>query len=281
MNGGYPEECQTEDVPFFEHADITINYIIVGEGPRVLFFNGSGATLASSAQLINALSQTCTVLAHDQRGLGDTSIPEGPYTMRQYAEDAAALLGHLGWESCSVVGISFGGMVAQEFAVTYPQRVERLVLMCTSAGGEAGSSYPLHELADLQPADRSSRITELTDARWTPEWLAEHPADAAIVAMRAEQGAIPKSKDVLRGEYLQLQARLGHDVSSRLSVFSCPTFVTAGRYDGIAPVANSEEIAKRIPDATLSIYEGGHLFTAQDVRAIRDIRAFLTTGVRP
>jgi pimeloyl-ACP methyl ester carboxylesterase len=269
------------DVPKFERSEISINYEMSGSGPRVLFFNGSGATLKSTALLIGALAKTCTVLAHDQRGLGETSIPEGPYTMAQYAHDGAALLDHVGWDTCAVVGISFGGMVAQEFAVSYPQRVEKLVLLCTSAGGDAGASYPLHELGALPAEERAARITTLTDTRFTPEWLATHPDDAAMVAMRNEQAAVPKSKDTIKGEMLQLGARIGHDVSDRLHHVSAPVFVTAGRFDGIAPVSNSEEIVKRLPNATLSIYEGGHIFTAQDRQAIVDIRTFLTTGQRP
>ena len=269
------------DVPKFERSEISINYEVSGSGPRVLFFNGSGATLKSTALLIGALAKTCTVLAHDQRGLGETSIPEGPYSMAQYAQDGAALLDHVGWETCAVVGISFGGMVAQEFAVSYPQRVEKLVLLCTSAGGDAGASYPLHELGALPADERAARITTLTDTRFTPEWLATHPDDAAMVAMRNEQAAVPKSKDTIKGEMLQLGARIGHDVSDRLHQVTAPVFVTAGRFDGIAPVSNSEEIVKRLPDATLSIYEGGHVFTAQDRQAIVDIRTFLTTGQRP
>ena len=269
------------DVPKFERSEISINYEVSGSGPRVLFFNGSGATLKSTSLLIGALAKTCTVLAHDQRGLGETSIPEGPYTMAHYAQDGAALLDHVGWETCAVVGISFGGMVAQEFAVSYPQRVEKLVLLCTSAGGDAGASYPLHELGALPAEERAARITTLTDTRFTPEWLATHPDDAAMVAMRNEQAAVPKSKDTIKGEMLQLGARIGHDVSDRLHQVTAPVFVTAGRFDGIAPVSNSEEIVKRLPDATLSIYEGGHIFTAQDRQAIIDIRTFLTTGQRP
>ena len=265
----------------FDHDGITINFQRVGSGPRVLFFNGSGATLESSAPLINALAKTCEVLAHDQRGLGKTSKPDGPYTMAQYASDGAALLDYVGWQTCSVVGISFGGMVAQEFAVTWPHRVERLVLLCTSAGGAAGSSYPLHELGSLSPAERSAKALIISDRRYTPEWLAEHPVDAEIVRMRNEQALLPKPDDVLRGERLQLQARIGHDVADRLHRIDCPTFVTAGRYDDLAPVANSEEIVKRIPDATLAVYEGGHMFSGQDRQAILDIREFLVTGKRP
>ena len=272
---------KNDDVPMFERPEISINYEITGSGPRVLFFNGSGATLKTTALLIGALAKTCTVLAHDQRGLGETSIPDGPYTMAQFASDGAALLDHVGWDTCAVVGISFGGMVAQEFAVSYPQRVEKLVLLCTSAGGEAGSSYPLHELGALPAEERAARITTLTDNRFTSEWLASHPDDAAMVAMRNEQAAVPKSKETMKGEMLQLGARIGHDVCDRLHRVTVPVFVTAGRFDGIAPVSNSEEIVKRLPDATLSIYEGGHIFTAQDRRAIEDIRTFLTTGQRP
>ena len=265
----------------FESLDISINYQVSGSGPRVLFFNGSGATLQSTELLIRSLSKECEVLAHDQRGLGGTSIPDGPYTMAQYAADAAALLDHVGWKTCAVIGISFGGMVAQEFAVTFPERVERLALLCTSAGGSGGSSYPLHAMGALSADERALKMMTLSDTRFTPEWLASHPADAQMMNMRTEQAAITKSADVIRGERLQLIARIGHDVADRLHTITCPTFVTAGKFDGIAPPINSEAIIERIPDATMSLYEGGHMFIAQDPNAIRAIRTFLSTGVRP
>ncbi len=281
VNGGWSVKCQTWNVPKFQHSDIAIAYEIFGSGPRVLFFNGSGATMKSSQMLIEAVAKECTVLAFDQRGLGETTIPDGPYTMQQYASDAAALLHHVGWSTCAVMGISFGGMVAQEFAVTYPHCVERMALLCTSAGGKAGSSYPLHELASLSADERSARVSLLTDTRWTDDWLQQHPSDAALVAARQSQSHVVKDKRVLLGEKWQLEARIGHDVSHRLQHISAPVFVAAGRYDGIAPVQNSEEIVKRLPDGTLSVYEGGHLFTAQDKNALRDIRKFLVTGERP
>ena len=266
-------------MPMFTSHDISINYQISGDGPRVLFFNGSGATLQSTELLLRSLSKECEVLAHDQRGLGLTSIPDGPYTMAQYAADAAALLDHVGWKTCAVVGISFGGMVAQEFAVTFPTRVERLALLCTSTGGAGGSSYPFHELGALSVEERTAKMATLSDTRFTPEWLASHPADAQMMSMRNVQAE--KSVDVIRGERLQLAARKGHDVANRLHVITCPTFVTAGKFDGIAPPVNSEAIVERISDATLSLYEGGHMFVAQDSTAIREIRTFLSTGIRP
>ncbi len=268
-------------MPLFNRPEISINYELSGSGPRVLFFNGSGATLQTAALLISALAKECEVLAHDQRGLGLSGVPEGPYTMHQYAQDGAALLDHVGWDTCVVIGMSFGGMVAQEFAVRYPHRVERLALLCTSAGGDAGSSYPLHELATLSPPERTAAITTLTDTRFTPEWLASHPSDAELLRMRFESALIPKSEETIKGERLQLAARIEHNVADRLHLIIAPTLVAAGQFDGIAPVENSEQIVERIPDATLTVYQGGHIFTAQDKRAVKEIRTFLATGTRP
>ncbi|MEY2967388.1 MAG: hypothetical protein RIQ64_15 [Actinomycetota bacterium] len=252
-----------------------LHHTLAGSGPRALFFNGSGATLDGSAPIIDGLRGFATVLAHDQRGLGKTGIIDGPYTMAQYAQDGADLLDHIGWDTCIVFGISFGGMVAQEFAVTFPERVEKLVLLCTSAGGDAGASYPLHENVDLEPKTRSAKMRTIFDTRFTDEFLASDNFAAAMAKMLADRELVPKSNDVLRGEAMQLEARRHHDVASRLGNITCPTLVMAGLYDGIAPVVNSEAIAARIPGAELRTYEGGHLFIAQDPGAMADIRGFL------
>ena len=252
---------------------IDVHYERGGDGPPLLFCNGSGATLVSSAPLIERFRQRFDVLAHDQRGLGRTSIPRGPYTMADYAADAAGLLDHVGWDRCAVVGVSFGGMVAQELAVTWPARITRLALVCTSPGGPGRSSYPLHELAELPPDEAAAVGVRIVDTRFTPEWLATHPQDRALV--EARQAVAPKDPDVRRGELEQLGARRDHDVWDRLPQVTCPTFVAAGRYDGIAPPANSEAIASRIQGAVLRVYEGGHLFFLQDRAALPDVMAFL------
>ncbi|HUE58041.1 MAG TPA: alpha/beta hydrolase [Acidimicrobiales bacterium] len=246
-----------------------------GEGRRLLFFNGSGATLETTGPMIDAYRARFEVLVHDQRGLGRSEIPPAPYSMEDYAADALALLDFVGWSSCRVMGISFGGMVAQEFAVVAPHRVERLVLACTSPGGTGGSSYPLHELGPLDDATRGERMITLLDTRFTPEYLANRPADQAIAAMYAARSKLEKNAERLRGEREQLLARSGHDVMDRLPKISCPTLVAAGRYDGIAPLGNSEAIVSRIPDSELRVYEGGHVFFLQDGRAITEILDFL------
>jgi len=261
-------------VPTANVNGIDVHYERGGDGPPLLFCNGSGGTLEASAPVIARFRQHFDVLAHDQRGLGRTTIPPGPYSMADYAADAVALLDHVGWDRCALVGISFGGMVAQEIAVTWPQRISRLALVCTSPGGAGRASYPLHELAELPPAEAAAVGLRLVDTRFTPEWLDSHPQDRALVDARAG-GAATKSAEVRRGELEQLGARRGHDVWDRLRAVTCPTLVAGGRYDGIAPPANSEAIASQIPGAELRLYEGGHLFFLQDRAAYPDIVSFL------
>ena len=261
-------------------ATATVNGIDVyfersGSGRPVLFLNGSGATLAASGLLLAPFAQRADLLAHDQRGLGRTGMPPGPYSMADYAADALGLLDHVGWDTCAVVGISFGGMVAQELAVTAPDRVDRLALACTSPGGAGGSSYPLHELADLTADERAAIGARILDTRFTPEWLADHPGDRAMAEIMAARSAAERTDEQRRGEAEQLQARRHHDVWDRLDRIACPTLVTAGRYDGIAPLSNSQGIADRVPGAELRVYEGGHAFFVQDAAALPDLVEFL------
>ena len=252
-------------VPVASLRGIDVYYEQEGDGPRLLFLNGSGATLETVALLLPLMRRRFELLAHDQRGLGRTSVPDEVPTMADYAADALALADHVGWDRFRVLGISFGGMVAQELAATAPERVERLALLCTSPGGAGGSSYPLHELA---PGEYPAT---LMDTRYTAEFLAEHPDDAALVELFAARRTAART----RGEDLQLDARSHHDVGDRLGRITCPTLVAAGRWDGIAPLPNSEAIASRVTGAELRVYDGGHAFFAQDRRALPDALDFL------
>ena len=262
-------------VPHVQANGIDLSYERWGQGPRLLFLNGSGSSIATSELLIKLFTGDFEVLVHDQRGLGDSEIPPGPYTMADYAADAAALLDHAGWESVRVVGVSFGGMVARELAATWPERVERVALLCTSPGGTGGASYPLHELAALPEAERNRMGLALLDSRFTPEWLAAHPSDRALADMMAARRSGTKTSEQLRGEQLQLEARSHHDVCDRLERITSPTLVACGKFDAIAPPSNGEAIAARVPGAELRLYEGGHAFFAQDPAALPDVIWFL------
>ena len=147
--------------------------------------------------------------------------------------------------------------------------------MCTSPGGAGRASYPLHELAERPPEEQAAIGLTLVDTRFTGDWLDTHPADRALLAGRAQRGQADRDPEQRRGELEQLGARRGHDVWDRLPAITCPTLVAGGRYDGIAPPANSEAIASRVPGAELRLYEGGHLFFRQDPAALPDILGFL------
>ena len=245
-----------------------------GEGPRLLFIIGSGSTVEESELLVSILSRHFDLLTYDHRGLGRSGVVTHPYDMATCAGDALVVLDAEGWEQAGVVGLSFGGMVAQELAVTHPGRVSRLALLCTSSGGPGGSSYPLHELEDLTPEERDGRRLRLMDTRFDDAWMAAHPADRRLVDLLAGRNAdLDEERRV--GVRRQLEARRHHDVWDRLSAIDCPTLVAAGRFDGIAPLANSEAIASRIDGAELRIYEGGHAFLAQDRDSLPEIIGFM------
>ncbi len=246
-----------------------------GSGPRLLYCNGSGTTLEAARPVLDVLAAEFDLLAWDYRGLGQSAPLTSPYTMADLAADAAGLLEVAGWATCRVLGVSFGGMVAQEFAVTYPERVERLALACTSAGGDGGSSYPLQKLLELPPEERAAVQLKLADSRWDQHWLDTHPADRALVERLAAGGQDRQDPAVAAAYQAQLEARAGHDVWDRLGAITCPTLVGYGRYDGIAPAQNSVAIASRIRGAELRGYEGGHGFAFQDPAAFPEFEAFL------
>ena len=254
---------------YASNGDVDLWYERSGTGPPLLFISGTGGDLRVRPNVFDGpLVRYFDVVAYDQRGLGQSSKPDRRYTMADYASDAAAVLDAVGWASCGVMGVSFGGMVAQELAIRFPDRVERLVLACTSSGGAGGSSYPLHELESL-PADERLRMSiALSDTRYGLEWQAEHPDEAAafVSAAAARQGA---------SSARQLEARRHHDTYDRLGSITAPTLVLAGQYDGIAPVTNSEALAAAISSSELRVYEGGHLFLLQDSQAFTDAITFL------
>jgi 3-oxoadipate enol-lactonase len=246
-----------------------------GSGPRLLFCNGSGATLEVVRPFLSSFGAKFDVLAWDYRGMGRSAPLTGPYTMADLAADTAGLLEMAGWTTCRVLGVSFGGMVAQEFAVTYPERVERLALGCTSPGGDGGSSYPLQKLLELPADERVAAQLKLADSRWDEGWLEAHPADRALAGGLGAAGRDRQDPAAEPGYQAQLGARAGHDVWDRLGAITCPTLVGYGKYDGIAPARNSIAIASRVRGAELRGYEGGHLFLFQDPAALPDYEAFL------
>lgn len=246
----------------------------IGSGPRLLFCNGSGTTIASTRRLLNRLAESFELLCFDYRGMGSSAPISQPYAMADVAADVLALMDEVGWQIVTLAGWSFGGMVAQELAVTVPERIERLALLSTSPGG-AFASFGLDTLADLPAAEKRSRIVQLMDQRWTPQWLAANSQDAELAAFPAPSASANESETRALGRKLQLQARKGHNVLERLHRITCPTLVANGRYDGIAPIANGQAIAERVDGASFRAYDGGHAFFLQDPKAWPELIGFL------
>jgi 3-oxoadipate enol-lactonase len=263
-------------MPTAHLASLDVYYERAGAGDALLFISGTGGDLRVKPNIFDSpLARAFDLVAYDQRGLGQTSKPDITYTMADYADDAAALMDAIGWASAKVIGVSFGGMVAQELALRHPQKVERLVLGCTSPGGAGGASYPFHEIQHLTGEERARRLIPVSDTRRDAAWAAANPeTHAQLVAMGA---ADPFTGEPGRemGARRQLEARSHHDTWDRLDHIACPTFIAAGSYDGVALPQTQERMDARIPGAELRFFDGGHLFLIQDRAATPAIIEFL------
>ena len=266
-------------MPITQANGISLYYERAGDGPPLLFISGTGGDLRIKPNVFDGpLARRFDLLAYDQRGLGQSDKPDVAYSMADYADDAAALLTDQGWDEALVIGVSFGGMVAQELALRHPSRVSRLVLACTSPGGEGGASFPFHEIEHLRGEPRARYLIPISDTRRDDVWAAANPdLYAQFVAMGAANPYADEPGHAM-GAHRQLEARAHHDAWDRLSEIACPVMVAGGRYDGIALPVTQEKMAARIPGAKLQFFEGGHLFMIQDRTAIPAMAAFLTEG---
>jgi 3-oxoadipate enol-lactonase len=239
---------------------ISLFYERRGSGERLLLIQGmSGTHLAWGDAFLAGLGDDLDVVAYDHRGVGESTPQADAFTIAQLADDAAALLDALGWGTAHVVGISMGGMVAQELALRHPRRIRTLTLGCTYPGGaEAQLADPalIQELAGaLLSGDRELALRTGFKANLS----AAHVADEAHWApFRAMATALPVAVPVIM---LQMQAVMGHDTSARLGSIEAPTLVVHGTEDQMLPVVNGELIALLIPHARLELLDGvGHMF---------------------
>ncbi|MBK07878.1 MAG: alpha/beta hydrolase [Deltaproteobacteria bacterium] len=266
-------------MPIAHINDIDIYYERKGQGPPLLAIMGTRSDLRAPTNFfMSPIAQDFDVLLYDQRGMGQSSKPDRPYTMQEYAEDALQLLDFVGWSSCRLLGISFGGMVAQEVAIRAPERVDALVLACTSSGGTGTPSYPIHQLPMTSPEALTDALLPLYDSRITDDWIKAYPRRYQRRYERLLASFRRGWDDPVyqRGFFHQLEARATHDTHDRLHKMTCPTLVCGGRYDQISPPANLQTLAQSIPHATLEWFDGGHLFMMEDPRSHITILDFLS-----
>jgi pimeloyl-ACP methyl ester carboxylesterase len=254
---------------------INIYFESHGDGEPLLLVNGYGQYSGQWAALIPRLSKEYRVIAFDNRGTGRSDKPKMPYTMKMLAADAKGLLDAIGVESAHVFGVSMGGMIAQEFALNYPDKVISLILGCTLCGGknvvpqtkESLAFLFGPEMAKLPVAERARKTAPWL---WNKEFIDKHPEAVEWYVEITSKYPTPT-----HGYVCQAQAIMGHDTYERLPQIKAPTLVIAGDADRIIPAGNSKIIASRIPDAELVMLENsGHGFVgdaaAEANRAIVD-----------
>lgn len=256
---------------------LDIHVASAGNGPHLLFITGTNADLRKANTPLNSLlTDSFNVVTYDQRGMGQSDKPNVPYTMLDYATDAVAVLDELGWNDAFIAGYSFGGMVAQEMAIRWPNRVKRLALLATTAGGDAGSSYPIHNHIDLEPYERAQLNIEVADLRFTPQWQLENPelAHNRIQLRVTTDSEYENEPGAIAGRNLQLAARAEHNTAERLHKIHCPTIVLAGVYDGQARLEAQKTMASLIVNCEFVAVEGSHGMLYENTKSFEKVSAF-------
>jgi 3-oxoadipate enol-lactonase len=243
-----------------EVAGRGIHYERAGSGEPLLLIQGmSGTHVAWGEPFRSALEESFDVVAFDNRGIGLSDPVEGPFTIVEMAEDTAALLDALELESAHVVGISMGGMIAQELALAAPGRLRSLTLGCTYCGGPGSRLMPQENVeklaAGIMSGDRDTAIRASYEVNLSPGFRADEDAYATFHEMAT---SVPARKQTIE---LQAQAIFGHDTSGRLGDLALPTLIIHGTLDGVLPFPNGELIASLMPRARFEILEDvGHMF---------------------
>jgi pimeloyl-ACP methyl ester carboxylesterase len=243
-----------------EVAGREFHYERGGSGEPLLLIQGmSGTHVAWGRPFREALEESFEVVAFDNRGIGLSGPVEGPFTIVEMAEDTAGLLDELGLDSAHVVGISMGGMIAQELALAEPGRLRSLTLGCTYCGGPGSQLMPqenAQKLAEgLQSGDREKAIRASYEVNLSPGFRADEDAYAAFREMAI---SVPARKATIE---LQVQAIFGHDTRGRLGEIATPTLIIHGTVDGVLPFPNAEQIASLMPRARFEPLEDvGHMF---------------------
>jgi len=243
-----------------------------GQLPLLLIM-GLGYSSALWHRARPVLAQHFRTIAFDNRGVGRSDVPPGPYSIETMASDAAAVLDAAGIARAHIFGMSMGGMIAQEFALQYPERTHSLILGCTAPGGPSAVRAEKNVADILVARDmtteqaRAAILPYIYDASTPPEKIEEDS--------KVRQRSLPSPA----GYMAQLSALRAWEGYSRLSQIVAPTLVIHGKSDQLVPPANAQLIADRIPEAKLVFLDhASHLFlTDQTEAAQKEILQFLSS----
>ena len=237
---------------------ITINYEVDGADTAketIVLINGLADDLQSWGFQIPALVDAgFRVLRYDNRGIGKSGRPPGPYTSKLLAADAKALVDHLGFKNFHLMGVSMGGMISEEYAIAYPGDIKSVTLACTYGKADAFCQTMFAMWADLaEKVDVHFVMRDVALWAFTGPFFEERPGDAAefAAAMATLDQGVPT--------YLaQLSAIQTHDATGRLGQIKAPTLVLAGEEDILIPVRLSKKLQQAIPGAKWKTVPGGH-----------------------
>ena len=241
--------------------DIKIHYDVYGDGDPLLMIMGLGASSAVwDPALVQALARSYGVITFDNRGTGQSDMPDAPYSIEMFADDAAGLLDNLNIPSAHIFGVSMGGMIAQEFALRHAPRVTTLTLGCTTAGGANSVPPPPESLKVLTAPREGVAPEEIIRRGWplnyTTDFIAGHRNELEAATARILKHPTPPF-----AFQRQLEATYTLQTWDRLPQITAPTLVVTGAADVLIPAKNSELIASRIPGSKLHLIPGaGHGF---------------------
>jgi len=246
-----------------------------GSGPPLLLIHGLGYARWGWEPVLPGLAERFDIVLFDNRGIGESDAPPGPYSVVEMAADAVQVLDEAGIERAHVVGTSLGGMIAQELALTHAERVDRLVLACTTPGGPKAHPMPqvtvalMAEAATLEPAVALRRFIENALA---PASVAAHPELVdRIMAHRLATAQQPAAWAA------QASAGATFDAYDRLGALAAPTLVQHGGEDVVVDPQNADLLVELLPDARIERFSGtGHLFFWEEPeRFVASVSAFL------
>jgi 3-oxoadipate enol-lactonase len=232
---------------------VSLPYRIDGpaDAPVVVLSNSIGSTSDMWEPQVPALAERFRVVRYETRGHAGAPVPDGPYTVADLGGDVLALLDNLGVPRAHFAGLSLGGMTGMWLGVNAPERIDRLVLLCTSAMLAREIDWAAR--AALVREQGTGAIAAATVERWfTEQFIAEHPDDAA--RWRATIADTPSEG------YAGCAEAIGSmDLEDDIRAIGAPTLVIAGRQDPATPPPHAELIASRIPGARLEVVDGAHL----------------------
>lgn len=246
-----------------------------GSGFPLLLINGLGSDHLEWLHQLPAFEARFRVIVFDNRGTGETDVPPGPYTTARMADDAASLLRALGIPRAHVLGVSLGGMIAQEVALRHPGMVDGLVLGCTGPGGDLSvrpSPEAMAAFALAKGDDPETELRRMLPFLYTDTCIRERPGETEGFVRRRLDHPTPTE-----GYLAQLSAAVTHDASSRLEKILARTLVISGDADRLVNWENSLRLANRIPGAKLVVLPGApHRLFAETADAFnREVLSFL------